>query len=66
MGDYNVDFNYNLPKMEILSRQFNFIPIVPILCDQWSIDSTNRVSSFRDGTNNINVKIKYDPTELPP
>jgi len=65
MGDYNADKNYNLPKMEIVSRKLGFIPSGKIFSDQWSIDIANRVVSFADGTNRIKLKVKFDPRQMP-
>jgi hypothetical protein len=66
MGDYNADKNYNLPQMSATIRDTNFISAEYVLSDQWSIDSAHRVSSFRDGTNRIKLKVKFDPRIIPP
>jgi len=65
MGDYNVDKNYNMPQANFLLRGSGFLPDEYVLFDQWSIDSANRVSSFRNGTGLYNFKIKFDPRAVP-
>ncbi len=65
MGKYNADQTANLQQAQIIARDFNLLGNHPALTDQWTIDSAHRVSSFRDGTKRISVKVKYDPRSFP-
>lgn len=65
MGDYNADKFPDLPRMQIINRNYNFTANSPVLGDQWTIDPDNVVISSADGTKNIQVKIKYDPNDIP-
>lgn len=64
MSDYNAEPNPDLPRAQVLARNYSFIPFGRILFDEWNIDENNRVNSFADGTGNIKFKIKSDPTQV--
>lgn len=66
MGDYNADKTPMLQQAQVLARNTNLISDVSVMTDQWTIDATHRVNSFRDGTGNIKVKILSNPTTYPP
>jgi len=65
MGNYNADQTLNIQKSQWYARNFNLLSDIPVLCDQWTIDSANRVSSFHNGTRNIQLKLKADPQQIP-
>ena len=64
MGDYGAQPNPDVLRAQLIARNYNFIPDEFIRFDEWNIDETNRVNSFADGTGNIKVKIKTDPTQV--
>lgn len=65
MGDYNAEPYPDIPRAQVLARNYNFLSDDASLTDEWNIDSANRVSSFRDGTKNVQCKIKSDPRNVP-
>lgn len=65
MGDYNADKTPMLQQAQYLARNSDLISGFSVMTDQWTIDATHRVNSFRDGTGNIKVKILSDPTVYP-
>lgn len=64
MGSYNADTHPNIQQAQVLLRDYSLAPIVRSLTEQWTIDATNRVSAFRDGTGQIKFKVLYDPEGL--
>jgi len=64
MGSYNADSAFNVQQGQIIARDYNFLANVPILGDQWTLDSATAVSSFRDGLGISKFKVKYNPLDL--
>ena len=65
MGTYNADEFPDIARAQVLARNYFQIPHVKLLTDQWTIDETNRVNNFANGTGNVKFKVKYDPNEIP-
>jgi len=64
MGDYNAEPNPDIPRSQVVARNYKLLNDESVLSDEWNIDSANRVSSFADGTNRIKFKVKYDPHDV--
>lgn len=65
MGDYNADTVVNKIQAGLITGYYAFIPNTPLKFDQWTIDSTNRVINFADGTKRYQCKMKINPEALP-
>lgn len=65
MGNYGADIVVNKLQAGVIAGLYNFIPTPSTKFDQWTLDSTNRVLSFHDGTNHVRIHFKINPQELP-
>jgi len=65
MGNYNASPTPDLPRLQVLARNYSFLSDDFIMTDEWNIDAANRVCNFADGTNNVKVKVKYNPQDIP-
>ena len=66
MGDYNADPVPNHAQANMLISNLGFVTDRPLYFDQWTIDVTNRVDSFHDGTGRVKIHILFDQTVTPP
>lgn len=64
MGDYGAEKYPDIPRAQVVLRNYNFVQIARTLTEQWNIDATTQVSSFRDGTSRIRFKVLYNPQEI--
>ena len=65
MGDFNASKTPDLPRAQVMTRNYNFLDNIPVRTEEWDLDSANRVSAYRDGANRLRVKIKNDPRAVP-
>lgn len=64
MGTYGAEPHPDVPRAQVVLRNYNFAPITRTLIEQWNIDATNQVSAFRNGTGRIRLKIRYNPEDI--
>lgn len=64
MGDYGANPIPDIPRAQVVLRNYGFVLATRVLTEQWDIDATNRVSSYRDGTGRIRFKIRYNPEDI--
>lgn len=65
MSDFNADPVPNHGQANVLITNLLSVPNRPLYFDQWTIDSTNRVNSYHNGTGHIKLHVRYDPTQFP-
>ena len=64
MGNYNADEVPDLARAQIVLRNYQFVKSDPSKMETWTLDSANRVCSFRDGIGRQKFKVKYDPHDV--
>lgn len=65
MSTYNAELFPDIPRAQILSRNYNFIPTESVKTDEWNLDSATRISSFHNGTGKIKIHFRTDPRDMP-
>ncbi|MDD5484212.1 MAG: hypothetical protein PHP98_11285 [Kiritimatiellae bacterium] len=64
MSDFGADPDFNQIEAVTLTRDYSMVDPAEVLGDQFTISSHSKVLKLCDGSGNIQVKIKYDPSAL--